>query len=177
MHRLVYLLIPLFNFLYASAQTEIPKTQKNQTGPGIALYPTGTESGLGFRSSRDTRWFLDVRIARPNFYTEKSKTSSFVSEASAVCRIIKLEKVRLNLGIGYRGDWNFSETNRHGVVMPLGVEAFPFPFQNAGLIFEVAPFCVSDFDKSTQVGMRTVAGFVFYIPSKEILKAFKNEQH
>ena len=159
----------LFTFIAAFAQTAIPPTTR-QTGPGIAFYPTGTEAGLGFRSSKDSRWALDVRATRANFYSESNKTSSFVSEVSAVFRIVKLEKVRLHLGLGYRADWNFTETHKHGVVMPLGVEAFPFPFQNAGLIFEVAPFFVSDFDKSSQFGMRTVAGFVFYIPSKAVLK-------
>lgn len=158
------------SFFNAFSQTATPSTRAHQTGPGIALYPTGTEAGLGLRSSKDTRWALDIRATRANFYSEKNKTSSFVSEISAVCRIVKLEKVRLHLGIGYRADWNFTETHKHGLVMPLGVEAFPFPFQNAGLIFEVAPFFVSDFDKSSQFGMRTVAGFVFYIPSKAVLK-------
>ncbi|MDB5273831.1 MAG: hypothetical protein JWO58_2198 [Chitinophagaceae bacterium] len=138
-----------------------------QTGPGIAIYPTGTETGLGFRSARDTRWALDVRATRANFYSEKNKTSSFVTEVSAICRVIRLEKVRFHIGIGYRGDWNFTETNRHGIVVPVGVEAFPFPFQNAGLFFEAAPFVVSDFGKSTQGGIRTVAGFVFYLPVKQ----------
>src|ERR1700759_5365563 len=110
-----------------------------QTGPGIAILPTGTETGLGFRSSRDTHWALDVRATRANFYSEKNKTSSFVTEVSAVCRVIRLEKVKLHIGVGYRGDWNFTETNRHGIVVPVGVEAFPFPFQNAGLFFEAAP--------------------------------------
>jgi hypothetical protein len=137
-----------------------------QTGPGIGIYPTGTETGLGFRSARDTHWALDVRATRANLYSEKNKTSSFVTEVSAICRVIRLEKVRFHVGIGYRGDWNFSETHRHGIIMPVGVEAFPFPFQNAGLFFEAAPFFVSDFDKSNQLGIRTVAGFVFYLPVK-----------
>lgn len=148
-----------------------------QTGPGIALYPTGTETGLGLRSGKDTRWALDARATRANFYSEKNKASSFVSEVSVVCRIVKLEKVRFHLGLGYRADWNFTETHKHGAVMPIGVEAFPFPFQNAGLFFEAAPFFVSDFDKSSQFGIRTVAGFVFYIPSKALLNALRNEQH
>ncbi len=167
MRLLLSLSLVFYTFLSALAQT----------GPGIAIYPTGTETGLGLRSAKDTRWALDIRATRANFYSEKNKTSSFVSELSAVCRIIKLEKVRFHLGIGYRTDWNFTETHKHGVVMPVGIEAFPFPFQNAGLFFEAAPFFVSDFDKSSQFGIRTVAGFVFYIPSKAVLKAFINEQH
>jgi hypothetical protein len=168
--RLLFSLF-FFSFLSATAQTTTPQTTTKQTGVGIALYPTGTETGLGFRSGRDTRWVLDVRATRASLYSEKSKTSSFVTEASAVCRIIKLEKVRFHIGVGYRGDWNFTEKHRHGIVMPIGVEAFPFPFQNAGLFFESAPFFVSDFDTSNQFGIRTVAGFIFYIPSKAVLKA------
>ena len=177
MRFLLTLSLFFFTLLSARAQTPVAEKPTKQTGPGIALYPTGTESGIGFRSGKDTRWALDVRATRANFYSETNKGSSFVSEVSAVCRVIKLEKVRFHLGLGYRADWNFLETNRHGVVAPIGVEAFPFPFQNAGLFFESAPFFVSDFNKNSQFGLRTVAGFVFYIPSKAILKALKNEQH
>lgn len=174
----LFVSLTLFFFTLLPAVAQTPETEKTakQTGPGIALYPTGTEAGLGFRSSRDTRWVLDVRATRANLYSDKTKASSFVTEVSAVCRVIKLEKVRFHLGVGYRGDWNFLEKHRHGVVVPVGVEAFPFPFQNAGLFFEVAPYFVSDFNNSNQAGMRTVAGFVFYIPSKAILKALRNEQ-
>jgi hypothetical protein len=57
-----------------------------------------------------------------------------------------------------------------GGVMPIGVEAFPFHFQNAGLIFEVAPFYVTDQDSKYNAGLRTVAGFVFYFPKKSGIK-------
>jgi hypothetical protein len=36
-----------------------------QTGPGIGIYPTGTETGLGFRLNKDKKVALDARIARP----------------------------------------------------------------------------------------------------------------
>lgn len=138
-----------------------------QTGPGIGIYPTGTEAGLSFRSSKDTRFAFDARVARVLFNTDKSKTSSFVTEVSVICRVVKLEKVRFFLGTGYRADWNFTDRHRHGISVPLGVEAFPFPFQNAGLFFEVAPYFVSDFrSNSNNYGIRATSGFVFYFPKK-----------
>jgi hypothetical protein len=142
-------------------------TLLGQTGPGIGVYPTGTEIGLGFRSSKDTRFAFDVRVARALFNSEKNKTSSFVSEVSVICRVVKLEKVRFNLGIGYRTDWNFVDRHRHGIALPVGVEAYPFPFQNAGLFFEVAPYFVSDLRTSNNIwGFRAASGFMFYFPAK-----------
>ena len=112
----------------------------SQTGIGLALYPTGTESGFGLRSGKDQRVYLDARIARAIFFSDsKAGQSNFLTELSAVCRVIKLEKVRFQVGVGFRGDWNLVATHKYGAVVPIGVEAFPFPFQNAGLIFEVAP--------------------------------------
>jgi len=138
----------------------------SQTGIGIGIYPTGTETGLGIRTSKEARLALDARITRANIFSEKSKTSSFVTELSLVYRIIKLDKVRFHVGLGYKADWNFNETHKHGVVIPIGVEVFPFPFQNAGLFFEAAPFYVSDFKSKDNSGIRTAAGFVFYFPVK-----------
>ena len=138
-----------------------------QTSVGVALYPTGTESGFGLRSGKDQRVYLDARIARATFFSDsKAGQSNFLTELSAGCRVIKLEKVRFQVGIGFRGDWNLVATHKYGAVVPIGVEAFPFPFQNAGLIFEVAPYCMSDVSSNLTGGIRTVAGFVFYFPTK-----------
>lgn len=139
----------------------------SQTGPGIGVFPTGTEIGLSFRSAKDTRVAFDARLARALFNTDKTKPSSFVSEVSVIYRVIRLEKVRFNIGLGYRADWNFVERHRHGLTIPIGIEAFPFPFQNAGLFFEVAPYFVSDFRSNNNIwGLRAASGFMFYFPTK-----------
>ncbi len=137
----------------------------SQTSVGIGIYPTGTETGLGFRLNKDKRISLDARLTRANFYSEPG-VSSFLSELSCIYRVVLLEKVRFHLGIGFRADWNLSTTHKYGGVIPIGVEAFPFPFQNAGLFFEAAPFYVSDLESKWHAGVRTVAGFVFYFPTK-----------
>lgn len=140
-----------------------------QTGPGIGVYPTGTEAGISIRSDKDTRVAFDGRLARMLFNTDKSKPSSFVSEVSVICRVVKLEKVRFFLGLGYRADWNFTDRHRHGISVPVGVEAFPFPFRNAGLFFEVAPYFVSDFrSNNNNYGIRATSGFVFYFLKKSV---------
>lgn len=144
----------------------LSSTAVSQTGIGIGLYPTGTETGFGIRTSKETRFAGDARITRANVFNEKSKTSSFVTELSLICRVVKLERVRFHVGLGYKADWNLNETHKHGVLVPVGVEAFPFPFQNAGLFFEAAPFYVSDFISKDNAGIRTAAGFVFYFPVK-----------
>lgn len=138
-----------------------------QTGIGIGIYPTGTETGLGLRSGKNSRLIADVRICKTNFYSNQTQ-SSFITEASAVYKIIQLEKVRFHMGIGARAEWNFGgKKNKYGGVVPIGVEAFPFPFQNAGLFFEAAPFFTHDLESTYYGGIRTVAGFIFYFPLKE----------
>ncbi|MBC7695091.1 MAG: hypothetical protein H7141_06540 [Burkholderiales bacterium] len=147
---------------------------KSQTTVGIGIYPTGTETGLGFRLNKDKRVSLDTRITKANLYSNASSTSSFISEASVIYRLVRLEKVRFHMGLGFRNNWNFTTTHKHGAIIPIGVEAFPFPFQNAGLFFEAAPYFETD-DRSTwQAGIRTVAGFVFYFPKK--IKKTDNEK-
>jgi len=139
----------------------------SQTGIGVGIYPTGTETGFGFRSGKNSRWAADVRIAKANFYSNQTQ-SQFINEVSAVYRIIQLEKIRFHMGIGARTEWNFGgKKNKYGGVIPIGVEAFPFPFQNAGLFFEAAPFFTQDSQNSYYGGIRTVAGFIFYFPTKE----------
>jgi hypothetical protein len=138
----------------------------SQTGAGIGLYPTGTEVGIGFRSGKNSKACLDARISKA-FFTPKAGTSSFLSELNAIFRVVLLEKVRFHIGIGARAEWNIDKPNKYGGVIPIGVEAFPFPFQNAGIFFEVAPYFTHDLVKDYNAGMRTVAGFVFYFPTKE----------
>lgn len=143
-----------------------------QTGPGIGIYPTGTEAGLGYRSARDSRWAADVRITRTNLWGAPRR-GSLLWEASAICRVLRLEKVRFHLGLGTRLDLTLNPGEHHkaGAVAPIGVEAFPFPFQNAGLFFESAPFFVTAGGTDWNAGIRTVAGFIFYFP-----KALKYEE-
>lgn len=150
-------LILLFMFTnYLSAQTTV----------GIGLYPTGTETGLGFRSDKDAFVCADVRVTKASILSKPS-LSSFLIEASAVFRLIRLEKVRFHLGLGFRGEWNFDRANKMGAVIPVGVEAFPFPFQNAGLFFEAAPYYTQTSEKDFSGGIRTVAGFIFYFIAKK----------
>lgn len=147
---------------------------KSQTTIGIGIYPTGTETGLGFRLNKDKRISLDARVTKANLYSDAKIASTFLSEVSVIYRLILLEKVRFHIGVGFRGNWNFTTTNKYGAIIPIGVEAFPFPFQNAGLFFEAAPFFETDHTSNWQGGIRTVAGFVFYFPKK--LKKSANEK-
>lgn len=146
---------------------------KGQTSVGIGIYPTGTETGLGFRLNKDKRFSLDTRVTKANLYSSKSSPSTFLSELSGIYRVVFLEKVRFHLGLGFRSNWNFTTNHKHGVVVPVGAEAFPFPFQNAGLFFEAAPFFETDDKSNWQGGLRTVAGFVFYFPTKQTEKSNK----
>jgi len=140
---------------------------KSQTTIGIGLYPTGTEAGFGLRLNKDKCLSIDARMTRANFYSDiKVGQSNFLTELSAIYRTVLLEKVRFHVGLGFRGDWNLVTSHKYGGVVPIGVEAFPFPFQNAGLIFEAAPYCVSDLHGKLTGGIRTVAGFVFYFPTR-----------
>lgn len=149
-------------------------TSKSQTTVGIGLYPTGSEAGLGFRLNKDKRVSLDARLAKANIYSSSANSSAFVTELNFIYRAILLEKVRFHTGIGFRSDWNLTQTHKHGVIIPIGVEGFPFSFQNAGIFFEVAPFFETDDKSNWQGGLRTVAGFVFYFPKK--LKQKNNEK-
>ncbi|MES2760630.1 MAG: hypothetical protein V4677_00420 [Bacteroidota bacterium] len=147
---------------------------KGQTTVGIGLYPTGSEAGLGFRLNKDKRVSLDVRIAKANIYSSSAAPSTFVTELNFIYRAVLLEKVRFHTGIGFRSDWNLTQTHKHGAIIPIGVEGFPFSFQNAGIFFEVAPFFETDDKSNWQGGLRTVAGFVFYFPKK--FKTITNEK-
>ncbi|WP_073139002.1 hypothetical protein [Chryseolinea serpens] len=163
MKKNVLLLLGMLSLAGSPLFAQTPKT-----GVGLGIYPTGTETGFGFRSSRDNRWVVDVRATRANVFT-KPNSGSFVNEVSLLYRVAYYEKIRFHLGAGGRADWNFAEgqSHRYGFVTPLGIEAFPFPFQHAGLFFEAAPFCTWTNSGTTNVGIRTVAGFVFYFLKKE----------
>jgi hypothetical protein len=140
---------------------------QSETGPGIGIYPTGTETGIGLRTGKNSKIIGDFRVSKANFYSVASN-SSFITEASAVIKLVQLEKVRFHLGLGGRAEWNFGgKPHKAGAVMPVGVEAFPFPFQNAGLFFEAAPFFTMDYLNTYTGGIRTVAGFIFYFPLKK----------
>ncbi len=139
---------------------------KCQTTAGIGIYPTGTETGLGFRLNKDKHLSLDARITKANLYSDTKSPSSFLSEVSGIYRLVLLEKVRFHMGIGFRANWNLTTNHKFGAVIPIGVEAFPFPFQNAGLFFEASPFFETDNHCNWQGGIRTVAGFVFYFLKK-----------
>jgi hypothetical protein len=137
------------------------------TGVGIGIYPTGTETGFGFRSAKNKHYTIDVRVTKANLFTNP-ESGSVINEASWLYKIAYYERVRLHAGIGLRADWNLDKTqsHRYGFVTPLGIEAFPFPFQNAGLFFEAAPFCTWTRESNNNIGVRTVAGFVFYFVKK-----------
>jgi hypothetical protein len=156
----------VFAFCFVTQLTCFGQAQR--TGPGIGIYPTGTETGFGYRSSRDKRWAFEARVTRANFFTKPS-SGSFVNEASLIYRVAYYEKIRFHIGLGGRADWNMNEnqSNRFGFVTPVGVEAFPFPFQNAGLFFEAAPFLTWAGDGQENIGVRTVAGIAFYFIRKE----------
>jgi hypothetical protein len=157
MNKVVLLISLCLSYLVASSQTTI----------GLGLYPTGSEVGLGLRLNKDKRLSIDARCTRTSYFSDvKQGQTNFVTELSAIYRVILLEKLRFHIGLGFRGDWNLVTSNKYGAIIPIGVEAFPFPFQNAGLIFEAAPYCVSDIHSKLSGGIRTVAGFVFYFPTK-----------
>jgi hypothetical protein len=138
------------------------------TGVGIGIYPTGTETGFGFRSAKNKHYTIDVRVTKANLFTNP-EGGTIINEASWLYKIAYYERVRLHAGMGLRADWNLDKTaaHRYGFVTPLGIEAFPFPFQNAGLFFEAAPFCTWNNERNTNLGVRTVAGFVFYFVRKQ----------
>jgi hypothetical protein len=114
----------------------------------------------------------EVRLAKANLMNEHAGSSSFMSEASFIWRVVHMERVRFHTGLGLKSEWRYNDESRHGLVIPLGVEAFPFPFQNAGLFFEAAPFYITDSKGNFSGGIRTAGGLVFYF----IRKQKKNDQ-
>jgi hypothetical protein len=135
---------------------------RGQTGPGVGIYATGTETGIGFRSGKESPLILEARLARVAMYSDRRKNSSFSGEVTAVARLVRLEKVRFHIGLGGKIESDLRTGEYYGAVVPIGVEAFPFPFQNAGLFFEAAPFLLQNHRRDYSFGIRTTAGFVFY---------------
>lgn len=86
-----------------------------------------------------------------------------------IYRISNHEKLRFNIGLGFRTEWNFTpkQNQRYGIVVPLGIEAFPFPFQNGGLFFEVAPYFTNDKANFQNIGIRSSSGFIYYFTQKQ----------
>jgi hypothetical protein len=158
----------LFFFVISAIMSIRVLAQDQSLGPGIGIYPTGTETGFGFRSSKNKHWALDLRVTKANLFTNPG-AGSLVNEASFIYRIAYYEKVRFHVGLGGRADWSGDKNQSHkfGFVAPVGVEAFPFSFQNAGLFFEAAPFCTWMNGGNSNIGLRTVAGFVFYFVKGE----------
>lgn len=134
---------------------------------GLGVLPTGSEIGINFRSSKDKPLFLDLRVSKVNILLNKN-SGGFINESSLIYRISKHEKLRFNLGLGLRLESSITpkQNQRGGVVIPLGIEAFPFPFQNGGLFFEVAPYFTSDKVNYQNLGIRSSSGFIYYFTSK-----------
>lgn len=166
MNKCPILVVLLFGLLHSKGLAQT--TTETKTGAGIGLYPTGTEPGIGYRTRKNSKFAADIRMARTNVFTNPNK-GSWVNEASFIYRPLLLEKIRLHIGLGARVDWTLvaGERNRFGAVMPLGIEAFPFPFQIGGLFFEVAPFATTTNGSNWNFGLRAASGFVIYIPTKK----------
>jgi len=165
MHYKISLTLVLFSICaHCFGQTVKPTTIDSLVpGFGIGIYGSGTETGFGYRSSKNTRLAADIRVARTNIFTDPV-SGSLVNEASLIYRVAYYEKARFFIGVGARIDWALGETtdSKYGVVFPLGAEAFPFPFQNAGLFFEASPFITTADGENFNIGIRTVTGFAFY---------------
>ena len=146
-------------------------TAPQKLGPGVGLYASGTETGMGLHLIKDSRWSMEARFARTNIFVQ-SETGSWVTEASLLYRVAYHEKVRCHIGIGPKADFQVSESlsDRYGLSFPIGVEAFPFPFQNAGLFFEAAPFYLTAGGDEINYGIRTSSGFVFYFVRQDKTK-------
>lgn len=138
-------------------------TTPQKLGPGVGMYASGSETGMGFHLIKDSRWSMEARFARTNIFVQ-SQTGSWVTEAALLYRVAYHDKVRCHIGVGPKADFQIAEslTDRFGLSFPIGVEAFPFPFQNAGLFFEAAPFYVTAGGNDINYGIRTSSGFVFY---------------
>jgi hypothetical protein len=153
-------------FLFASlALTFIYGQERLKSGIGIL--PTGSEIGINFRSSKDKTLFFDARVSKVNILLNKN-SGGFINEASLVYRISQNEKLRFNIGLGLRTEWNFTtkQNQRYGMVLPIGIEAFPFPFQNGGLFFEIAPYFSNDKTNLQNIGVRSSSGFIYYFTAK-----------
>ncbi|MES2587611.1 MAG: hypothetical protein V4622_01445 [Bacteroidota bacterium] len=140
---------------------------QEKLGFGIGILPTGSETGINFRSSKQDKLVFDLRISKANVFFH-TNSGSFINEVSLSYRVAYQEKLRFNLGLGTRAEWNLDvkQTQRYGMILPIGIEAFPFPFQNGGLFFEVAPYFTNDKNNLQNLGIRTTSGFIYYITKK-----------
>ena len=157
-----------FLLLIFITQSTLIIAQETKYSVGVGLYTTGSEYGLGFRSSKVNKMCFDVRFTK-TLFTTNPNTGGFNSEINFVHRVVKQERLNFHIGYGFKTDINVNvgSLNKYGVVFPVGVEAFPFPFQQAGLFFEVAPFYITTTNRSAQFGLRSAAGFVFYFTSSK----------
>ncbi len=162
MRKLVF----LFIFLVVSVCITFLCAQET-LGAGLGILPTGTETGISFRTSKQKRVLVDLRLSKANIFLHPS-SGMFINEASFLYRVAFYEKLRLHLGLGARSEWDFNKNMNHrfGAVASIGVEAFPFPFQNGGLFFEVAPYFTIDKTNAQNLGLRTASGFIYYFTKK-----------
>jgi hypothetical protein len=128
---------------------------------GIGVYPSGNEPGFGVKTSQTARYFADIRIA--DVLLPQDRTEFRIrTEILAKRRFTFYERANFITGIGPRLEHNGSDGIFYGLTLPVAVEAFPFPFPNVGLFFEVGSYFVSDFNGRSQAGFRTVGGINFY---------------
>jgi hypothetical protein len=141
---------------------------QEKLGVGIGILPTGSETGISFRTSKQNRFLVDLRISKANIFFHPN-AGSVVNEVSFLYRVSMHEKLRFHIGLGARSEWTFDKKlhNRHGIISTFGVEAFPFPFQNGGLFFEIAPYYTADKTHLQNLGIRSSSGFIYYVTKKQ----------
>jgi hypothetical protein len=135
---------------------------------GIGVYPSGNEPGFGFKTSHKGKWFADIRIADVLLPQDRDMFR-VRGEVLAKRRFTYFERVNFVTGIGPRIEYSGNTGSFYGLVIPVAVEAFPFPFPNAGLFFEVGTYGVTDFEGPIKAGFRTVAGINFYFTRNNTL--------
>ncbi|WMJ73194.1 hypothetical protein RCC89_08465 [Cytophagaceae bacterium ABcell3] len=133
---------------------------------GIGVYPSGSEPGLSFKTSQRTKFFADIRLQDLQ-YTNFADQQHIKTELLAKRRFNWFDRINFVIGIGPRAEFYGHQDNFFGVVAPIAVEGFPFPFPNAGLFFEVAPYYSSDFNGNFHSGFRTVSGINFFFVSRK----------
>lgn len=69
-----------------SAQAQPTPTEGKHLIFGVGIYGSGTETGLGFRSGKDTRFAADIRVAKANIFTEPN-SGSLINEVSCIYRL------------------------------------------------------------------------------------------
>ncbi|MFN6944476.1 MAG: hypothetical protein ACK4ND_05980 [Cytophagaceae bacterium] len=136
---------------------------------GLGVYPSGSEAGLSFKTSKLNSFFADIRMSDFNF-SQNIEELSFKNEVFAKYRLTYFERINFIIGLGPRMEFYGQRRPFWGIAAPIAVEAFPFPFPNAALFFEVAPFYASDLHGQYHGGFRTASGINFYfVPRKSKL--------